>query len=332
MRVEARAYARAGLLGNPSDGYFGKTIAITVKNFSARVWMADSPDLKICSAEEDLEIYQGREEFLKKINLYGYHGGLPLIKATIKVFFDYCRAHGLSRENNNFVLWYESSIPRQVGLGGSSALVVATLRALMKFFNVSIPLELQPTLALRAEKEELGITAGFMDRVVQVYEGCVYMDLDRQVIEERGFGTYERLDANLLPPLYLAYRKDLSKVSGRVLSDIQAAYESRDPLTVATINRLAEIAAEGREAFFNGDFSRWPSLMDENFDRRAQIMKVGLENLEMVQAARRCGASAKFAGSGGSIIGIYKGEEMFERLLFELGERLQATVLRPTSE
>ncbi len=34
----------------------------------------------------------------------------------------------------------------------------------------------------------------------------------------------------------------------------------------------------------------------------------------MVELAREIGASAKFAGSGGSIIGTYKDDAMFERL------------------
>ena len=31
----------------------------------------------------------------------------------------------------------------------------------------------------------------------------------------------------------------------------------------------------------------------------------------MVETARRCGASAKFAGSGGAILGTYSGDAMF---------------------
>ncbi len=330
-RVEAKTYARAGLLGNPSDGYFGKVIAITVKNFWARVWMTESHDLRVCTSEEDLEFYRNSEEYIQKINRYGYHGAQPLVKAAIKVFFDYCRDHNYPLPAKNFAVWYESTIPRQVGLGGSSAIIVATLRALTMFYQVSIPLEIQPTLALKAEREELGITAGFMDRVVQVYEGCVYMDLDRRLIEERGYGNYERLDAKLLPPLYLAYRADLSKVSGRALDSLRLAYEKREPDTLATLSRLAEIAAEGREAFFSHDFSQWPALMDENFNLRARIMKISESNWELVQTARQCGASAKFAGSGGSIVGIYKDETMYELLVHELG-RLGAIVLKPIIE
>src|SRR5260370_1435760 len=34
--IETYAYARAGLLGNPSDGYYGKTISFLVRDFHAR--------------------------------------------------------------------------------------------------------------------------------------------------------------------------------------------------------------------------------------------------------------------------------------------------------
>ena len=44
--IETYAYARAGLLGNPSDGYFGKTIAILVRNFRARVLLYPSARLR----------------------------------------------------------------------------------------------------------------------------------------------------------------------------------------------------------------------------------------------------------------------------------------------
>ncbi|MDH7511901.1 MAG: hypothetical protein QHH14_03020 [Clostridiales bacterium] len=328
MRIVAEAYARAGLLGNPSDGYFGKTIAITIKNFAARVWMCESHDIRICASEDELEIYQNGKELINKINLYGYHGGRPLIKAAVKVFFEYCRSQNIPVEDKKFVVWYESTIPRQVGLGGSSAIVVAALRGLMKFYEVDIPIEVQPTLALRAEVDELGIIAGFMDRVVQVYEGCVYMDLDRRLIEERGYGGYERLDPKFLPPLYLAYKPDLSKVSGRALSDIRLAYEKKDASTLSALNRLAGIAAEGREGYLRRDFTRWPALMNENFDLRARIMRISEGDLDMIKTARRCGASAKFAGSGGSIIGIYDGEDMYECLVRELS-RLEAVTLKP---
>ena len=80
---------------------------------------------------------------------------------------------------------------------------MATLRCLMEFYGVEIPLEAQPTFVLAVEQEELGIAAGLQDRVIQVYEGLVYMDFDKSRARDvDGFTCYdyEPLDPALLPP------------------------------------------------------------------------------------------------------------------------------------
>ena len=41
--IHSRCFARAGLIGNPSDGFFGKTIAVTVHNWCAEVTLWESP-------------------------------------------------------------------------------------------------------------------------------------------------------------------------------------------------------------------------------------------------------------------------------------------------
>jgi glucuronokinase len=35
--ISSRVYARVGLLGNPSDGFYGKTISFSLANFFAEV-------------------------------------------------------------------------------------------------------------------------------------------------------------------------------------------------------------------------------------------------------------------------------------------------------
>ena len=328
MTIERKAYARAGLLGNPSDQYFGKIIAISIKNFSARVFLDESADLRIEPSAQDTEVYRDDREFVERLRLYGYYGGTRLIKAAVKIFLDHCGSRNLAIPHKYFRLRHDSDIPRQVGLGGSSAIIAATMRALMAFYGVAIPDELLPTLVLHAELKELGINAGFMDRVIQVYEGCVYMDLNRRLIEGRGFGEYERLDAAPLPPFYLAYRPDLGKVSGAVHNELRIAYDRGDPTAIQTIQEIADLAEEGRKDYERRDFSRWPDLMNRNFDLRSRVMTISSSNMEMIRTARRCGASANFAGSGGSLVGIYRDEDTFERLSQELG-RLGASVIKP---
>jgi len=81
----------------------------------------------------------------------------------------------------------------------------------------------------------------------------------------------------------------------------------------------------------DGDFDLIHDLMNENFDLRSQIMRISKNNMEMIKTARQCGASAKFAGSGGSIIGMYRDKDMFSCLVAEL-EKTGAKVIKPTIE
>ncbi len=328
MLLEEYAYARAGLLGNPSDGYFGKTIAISIKDFRAWVRLIESSELRIVAQDQDAE-YRSMQDMVEKISMYGYYGGVRLIKAIIKIFFEYCRGNNFRLGEKNFTIRYDSTIPRQLGLGGSSAIITAALRALMKFYQVDIPKNVLPSLILDAEKEELDINAGFMDRVIQVYEGCVYMDLDREYIKTRGYGKYESLEPKLLPRLFLAYKPALGKVSGRVLNDIRIGFERGDSFVVKTLEKIADIAEIGKKLLVEGDKEDLFELMNENFDLRSRIMKISSSNQKMIRTARRCGASAKFAGSGGAIIGMYKDKDMFSRLAVEF-DKIQVKVIKPT--
>lgn len=45
--IEHKVYARVGLLGNPSDVYFGRTISFSLANFWASVLLHPSHDLLI---------------------------------------------------------------------------------------------------------------------------------------------------------------------------------------------------------------------------------------------------------------------------------------------
>lgn len=326
--IETKAYARAGLVGNPSDGYNGKTISLIVRNFSAKAVIYEWPELEIIPTRQDHCRFNNLEEMLHDLRLNGYYGGMRLVKATVKRFADHCRRKGIILPKRNFSLRYESNIPRQVGLAGSSAIITAVMRALCAFYEVNIAKEILPNLILSVETEEIGIAAGLQDRVAQVYEGLVYMDFDKELMDARGYGTYEELDPALLPPLYIAYQRDLAEFSGVFHNNIRKRFEEGEKRVIEAIGRIAEIAREGREALLAGDKERLARLMNENFDERRSIYNLDPAHIEMVETARRIGASAKFAGSGGSIIGTYEDEEMFFRLKNDF-EKKRCSVIKP---
>jgi glucuronokinase len=241
---------------------------------------------------------------------------------------DYCSDHDIELENRNFTIEYESTIPLRLGMGGSSSIITAALRALTQYFRVEIPLPIQAKLVLETETKELGVPAGPQDRVIQVYEGVVYMDFARPLMESRGYGEYESLDPSLLPNIYLAFRTSLSEGTEVFHNNVRERWNRGDPAVVSAMLRWAEIAAEGRCAILQSDYRRLGQLINENFDLRASIYKIDQGNLEMIHAARRAGASSNFAGSGGAIVGAYEDETMFQRLQAEM-KPLNVAVVKP---
>src|SRR5438094_2991050 len=142
MIITGKAHARAGLVGNPSDGYFGKTISFIIRNFHATVRMEESAQFQILPGPADLCSFHSVNELLRDLKLMGYYGGMRLIKATIKKFHEYCHHSHIALHHRNFTISYESNIPRLVGLAGSSAIICATMRALMQGYGVEIPQQL----------------------------------------------------------------------------------------------------------------------------------------------------------------------------------------------
>lgn len=326
--IETYAYARAGLLGNPSDGYYGKTMAMLVRNFRARVLLYPSARLEIKASKADTPIFDSLDELYSLTRWRGYYGGIRIIQAIIMRLMDYCQETGFELPNRNFTIEYESTIPLRLGMGGSSAIVTAALRALCRYFELDIPLPIQAKLILEAETKEIGVPAGPQDRVIQVYEGLVYMDFRRDLMEARQYGEYQPLDPKLLPNVYVAYRTSLSEGTEVFHNNVRERWRMNDPEIVHAMETWASYAERGRNALLAGQKDEFARLIDANFDLRAQIYQISEGNLEMVRLARAAGATANFAGSGGAICGTYEDEAMFERLRESLA-RVGVNAIRP---
>ncbi len=328
MIIHTQAHARAALLGNPSDGYYGKTIAFIIRNFTAEVTLWESPELEVLDSEEDRSRFRSLDDLVHQTRLYGYYGGVRLIKAAIKKFAEHFAARNIVLPHRNFTLRYRSTIPRLVGMGGSSAIVTAVIRALMRFYGLEIPNTAIPTLALHAETEELKIPAGLQDRVVQAYEGVVYMDFARHLLDTQGHGRYEPLPKDCLPPLFVAYGAEQAEGTEVTHSDLRSRFDRGDPAVVGAMTKFARLAELGREALLRGDTEKLGELMNANFNLRRRIMALKPGQVEMVETARRLGAPCKFAGSGGAVVGLYASAKHFAALR-DAYRRLGCKVIKP---
>lgn len=328
MIIRAHAYPRAGLIGNPSDGYFGKTISFTFDAFQARVILYETPELEILPEKRDHSCFNSIQDLVTDVRQFGYYGGIRLIKAAIKRFYEHCETEDQHLHNRNFTIRYQSNIPGQVGLAGSSAIITAAMRALMEFYNITISPPILANVIREVETIELGISAGLQDRVAQVYEGAVFMDFDKATMDKQGYGTYTPLPTASLKNLYIAYRQDLSQGSEIMHNDLAARFKKNDPEVLAAMKSWADLTQQAKDLIEKNHCHQIGRLLNENFDLRKTLCTLSEGNLQMVEAARSTGASAKFCGSGGAIVGTFEDEEMFDRLV-EAMDKLDILVLRP---
>ncbi len=316
--IVTKSYPRAALIGNPSDGYHGKTIAFVFSNFSVKVVLEQNTFIKINIPENEQLNHESLDSFIGHIGRFGYYGGERLVKSAIKVFLDHCKENDIRIEEKLFSISYETNVPRSLGLGGSSAIITAVIRALMIFYDVNIPNARLANLILDAETKELGITAGLQDRVAQAYAHPVYMDFNKEHLTQFGIGKYETFNSDLLSHLYIAYKVSNSESSEVVHSDLRMRYNNGEEDVVRVIERLGDITDEFYELLKNRNLDDMNGLINENFDIRTSIMDISKSNQKMIDVARSCEVSAKFTGSGGAIIGMYKSDSELINLRSEM--------------
>jgi len=321
--IRTEAHARAGLLGNPSDMYGGAVISCLIRNFSAQVRLWESPNLAFQPHPvHDRIVFEGMDDLVRSIERHGYYGMQRILFAACRRFAQYAEETGLRLRKANFTIEYETTIPRQSGLGGSSAMIIAALKALLRFHRVPAravrPAELA-ALALSAERQELGIAAGLQDGVVQSYGGLTYMEFSRTP-------SYERMDPSLLPRFGLACLTEQhlgAMESGRVHSQVRYRWEQGDQEVRAAMKELARTAKQGGEAIANGDVTRLAQLMERNHDLRVALFgdALGQPNLEMVDIAQRLGFAAKLPGSSGAALVLLDGGGSERELAAAYAER-----------
>ncbi len=293
--IHAAAYARVGVMGNPSDGFGGKTLSVTIENFRAEAFLTPSSTKSITLVPHpiyDPLTFPSLAQLSTVAGREGYSGGIRLMSASLHRFYLHCKKRGITLPDKGFAVRYHTTVPRQVGLAGSSAIITAFLRAVLRFYgygteeaaaSIGLSRDLFPSFVLAIETEELGITAGLQDRVVQSYEGAVHMNFDPALIKSQGYGEYTQIPVAALPPLFLAYAADPSD-SGRIHAPIKQRWLAGDPEVVDGMNRIASLADAAhtvastrsygaatsvaeKEAIVN----EWGRLMSDNFNNRRKL-------------------------------------------------------------
>ena len=272
-------FARAALAGNPSDGYGGAVVAVPVRELSAVASIEEADSFSVQAADRSLHrlLTATADEFGVRVGTP--HGG---------------------------VLSAITTVPRSVGLAGSSALVISALRALAATNGHRWdPLDLAET-ALAVERERLGIEAGLQDRLVQAVGAPVSMEF--------GPVGYRRLGSPLELPLFVAWSASGAEPSGTVHRSLRRRYEAGDEHVRTSMAGLAEQARAAASAIEAGDLRGLATAINRTFELRALMVDIDPTTRALADVGRGCGAAVNSAGSGGSVVGLVPTVDHLERV------------------
>ena len=287
------APARANLIGNPSDQYGGCTLACSVP-LRARVELRPAEGTRLATEGEEIRIE-------KRADL-----------ALCGDLFDVARAvlASLPGPLPGARIAYASEVPLGSGLAGSSALVVALLRALLAWREDEAgPPQLLAERAREIERIGLGVTCGYVDQYLAVFGGCQYVDFRGKTPEgsyaSEPFASVEPIEGPL--PFVLAFTGRRHS-SDSVHRPIRARWLAGEAPVRAAIERMAAIGLAGKRALLARDFAELGRLMNENHALVRDIGGSGEANEALIAASLAAGApGAKLAGAGdgGTIVALW---------------------------
>ncbi len=293
--IEASAPARAGIIGNPTDGYGGSMIACSL-SLRAVARISESSRLELA--------FGGKETAIKDDKDLRLDGGVfDIAKSVIRY---------LRLADRQFRLEGESEIPFRSGLAGSTAMLAATFGAVTRYLALEInPYQMAETIRF-IELNYMDIQCGYQDQYMTVFGGLNYMDFRTKEIyrelHEEVFATVEPLAGQVKTLPFVLVHTGVQRVSGSVLRPVRERWLDGDPAVVNGYREIAELARLGKKALISSDWERLGELMNRNHEIQQELGASGRVNdmfIELALAHGALGAKLAGAGGGGTIIALH---------------------------
>ena len=203
---------------------------------------------------------------------------------------------GLQRENMRIEIF--PNVPRAMGLGGSAAIAVATIRALDRCFELGLDDERVNELAFECEKIAHGTPSG-IDNTLSVY--------GKSMLFRSGDSPLRRVIEIERPVQLVVGISGIESLTAATVARVAKAREAHPKLYDEIFDQIDSLVLQGVDVLAAHDLETLGELMNvcQGLLNAMQVSSWELE--EMIQIARDHGAlGAKLTGGGGggSIIAL----------------------------
>jgi D-glycero-alpha-D-manno-heptose-7-phosphate kinase len=299
MIIRSKAPLRLGLAGGGTDIsayynlYGGYVLNATVDMYAyCTIEPNDSGVAEFIAADLDKKITRASAEKLEM------SGDLPLHTGIYnRIVSDFLGGKPLS-----FTMTTYSDAPAGSGLGSSSTMVVAIIKAFVEWLNLPLGEYDIAALAFKIEREDIGLAGGKQDQYAATFGGFNFMEFyeqDRVIVNPLRLKRWIR---NELEASLILYYTGISRESANIINEQIEHTRRGDALNVGNMHELKKQAVLMKEALLKGDFRGFSQCLLNGWLAKknvsASISNSFLDDL-YEYALNKGAESAKISGAGG---------------------------------
>ncbi|MDR2601024.1 MAG: dehydrogenase [Spirochaetaceae bacterium] len=299
MIVRSKAPLRLGLAGGGTD------IASYYRKFGGCVLNATIDMYAHCTLEPDDE--KTVRFYAADINesaVYGVKETLPVnsnLPLHCGVYNRIMRDYPQENPRGLKITTY-SDAPPGSGLGSSSTMVVAVIKAFEQYLNLPLGEYDVASMAYTVEREEIGLSGGKQDQYAATFGGFNFMEFytDEKVIVNPL--RLKRWIRNELEASIVLYYTGVSRESASIINAQIKSAQSNDAKRLESMHQIKEAASGMKEALLKGDFAGLCARLNEAWrakknaaDSISNPFIDGIYNYVMENGA----LAAKISGAGG---------------------------------
>lgn len=296
--VRARAPLRLGLGGGGtdvspySDQYGGLVLNVTIDKFAhATVVARDDGRVEFIAADNEKQWSGEACAALQPVDGLALHVG-----AYNRIVREFNQGRPLS-----VTVVTHSEAPPGSGLGSSSTMVVALVKAYCELMSLPLGEYDIAHLAYEIERIDLGMAGGKQDQYAAAFGGLNFMEFfgDRVIVNPLRIKS--DVKAELESSLVLFYT-GVSRESAKIIAEQSSHVVNRDGRALEALHQVKQEAVRMKEAILKADFGAFAESMRSGWEsKKAMASSITNRGIDAIyDAALEAGAlSGKVSGAGG---------------------------------
>ena len=195
-----------------------------------------------------------------------------------------------------------ADVPPGSGVGTSSTMVVAILRAYQELLKLPLGEYDLAHLAFDIERNDCGLAGGKQDQYAATFGGFNFMEF---FADDRVIVNPLRIRDEIINEIecsMLLYHTGRSRESANIINDQIHSAESGDDKSLQAMHRVKRSAMEMKEALLKSDIKKMAAILRESWEAKRDMAK-SISNSrieEIYDCAMAAGSmSAKISGAGG---------------------------------